>query len=167
MARDTRNEPIARPIRRFLRRTAVDVTPLRVSRDFAFIWWGEVVSQTGTQITTVALLIQVFELTHSPLAVGGTGLVQLVPMIVVALLFGPVIDRVDRRRILVLAQIGQAGGSGLLLVSAFMHHPPLALIYLAAAINAGLVSVALPTRAAVTPTLVGPNSFPVRPRSTR
>jgi MFS family permease len=158
VARDTRDGPDARPsqrpVRHFVRRIAVDLTPLRVSRDFALIWWGEVVSQTGTQITTVALFIQVFELTHSPVAVGAVGLVQLVPMTVVALLFGPVIDRVDRRRILVLAQIGQAAGSSLLLIGAFMGHPPLLLLYAGAAVNAALVSIALPTRAAVTPSLV-------------
>jgi MFS family permease len=139
---------------------AVDVRPLRESRDFALIWWGEIVSQTGTQITIVALFVQVFALTHSPVAVGAVGLVQLVPMIIVSLLFGPVIDRVDRRRILILAQIGQAGGSSLLLLSALMHHPPLGLIYLAAAINAALVSIALPTRAAATPNLVPPEMLP-------
>jgi MFS family permease len=146
--------------RRAVRRMAVDVRPLRTSRDFALLWWGEIVSQTGTQITIVALFVQVFALTHSPVAVGAVGLVQLVPMIIVSLLFGPVIDRVDRRRILIFAQIGQAGGSSLLLLSALMHHPPLGLIYLAAAINAALVSVALPTRAAATPNLVPPEMLP-------
>jgi MFS family permease len=147
-------------VSRLVRRFAVDVTPLRRSRDFRLIWGGEVVSQVGTQITTVALLIQVFDLTGSSAAVGAVGLVQLVPMILVALGIGPVIDRVDRRKVLIVAQIGQAGASALLLVGALMHHPPLALVFGAAALSAAFISVALPTRAAVTPTLVGAQYLP-------
>jgi MFS family permease len=158
---DDATTKIRRPLRRgFLRRLAVDTTPLRVSRDFSLIWRGEVVSQIGTQFTRVALLIQVYAVTGSAFAVGAIGLVQLVPMIVASLLIGPVIDRVDRRRILIFAQIGSAVGSSLLLTGAFMHDPPLALLYVGAAVNAGLVSVALPTRAAATPNLVGPELLP-------
>jgi MFS family permease len=151
-----RNGRTARLVQRF----AVDREPLRVSRDFRLIWWGEVVSQTGTQIATVALLIQVYDLTHSSAAVGVVGLVQLVPMMVVSMLMGPVIDRVDRRKILVFAQIALAGTSGLLLFGALLGDPPLALVYSAAALNAALVSVALPTRSAVTATLVPRELFP-------
>lgn len=145
---------------RLFRRFAVDVTPLRRSRDFRLIWGGEVVSQIGTQITTVALLIQVFDLTKSSAAVGAVGLVQLVPMIFVSLGIGPVIDRVDRRKVLVVAQVAQASASALLLVGALMHRPPIALVFGAAALSAAFVSVALPTRAAVTPTLVGAEYMP-------
>ncbi len=145
---------------RLVRRLAVDRTPLRVSREFRLIWWGEVVSQTGTQIAIVALLIQVFDLTGSSAAVGVVGLVQLVPMMVVSMLMGPVIDRVDRRTILVFAQVGQAASSAVLLFGALLGDPPLALVYAAAALNAGFVSVAMPTRAAVTATIVPHDLFP-------
>src|SRR3954451_17852638 len=118
---------------RLVRRFAVDRAPLRASRDFRLIWWGEVVSQTGTQIATVALLIQVYDLTHSSAAVGVVGLVQLIPMIVVSMLMGPVIDRVDRRKILVVAGAAGAGPWGLLLWGALRGPPPLALVYGAAA----------------------------------
>jgi MFS family permease len=150
----------ASTLRRLVQRIAVDRAPLRISRDFRLIWSGEVVSQIGTQITTVALFIQVYDLTHSAAAVGALGLVQLVPMIVVGLSFGPVIDRVDRRQILIFAQVSQAFASGLLLAGALMGDPPLALLYVAAAISAGLVSIALPTRAAVTPNLVPAEMLP-------
>ena len=52
------------------RRMAVDVTPLRESRDFRLLWFGELISQTGHQITTVALFVQVDRLTGSTAAVG-------------------------------------------------------------------------------------------------
>jgi MFS family permease len=145
---------------RLVRRFAVDRTPLRYSRDFRLLWWGEVVSQTGTQITLVALFVQVFDLTGSSAAVGAVGLVQLVPMIAVSLLMGPVIDRVDRRKILIGAQCGQAAASSLLLFGAVLGDPPLALVYGAAALNAAFVSIALPTRSAATPGLFPPEMLP-------
>ena len=65
-----------------VRRMTVDVEPLRASRDFRLLWTGEVISQVGSQITLVALFVQVYNLTGSSVAVGLVGLVQLVPMIV-------------------------------------------------------------------------------------
>ena len=137
-----------------MRGFAVDVRPLRESRDFRLLWTGELISQTGHQITTVALFVQVFDLTGSSAAVGAIGLVQLVPMILASMLIGPVIDRRDRRALLLVAQAGQAVASSLLLLGALAGDPPLTLLYVAAAINGALTTVALPTRAAMTPNLV-------------
>src|SRR5258708_15834861 len=89
-----------------VRGLAIDITPLRESRDFRLLWGGELISQVGSQFTMVALLYQVFKLTNSSLAVGLIGLCQLVPMRFVSIGFGPQIDRRDRRRLLRFAQPG-------------------------------------------------------------
>ena len=133
---------------------------MRASRDFRLLWFGELISQTGHQITTVALFVQVDRMTGSTAAVGAIGLVQLVPMIVASLGMGPVIDRHDRRRILLGAQLGLAVASAILLGGALMGSPPLALVFGAAALNAGLQSVAMPTRSAMTPNLVPIETLP-------
>jgi MFS family permease len=67
---------------------------------------------------------------------------------------GPLIDRADRRTLLVFSQIGQAGASALLLAGALAGRPPLGLVYLGAALIAGLAGFALSTRSALTPNLV-------------
>src|SRR4051794_14097708 len=59
-----------RSARARMRGLAIDLTPLRASRDFRLIWFGELVSQIGSQITLVALLVQMYALTHSAAAVG-------------------------------------------------------------------------------------------------
>jgi predicted MFS family arabinose efflux permease len=141
-------------------RTAVDIAPLRASRDFRLLWLGELISQTGSQVTTVALFVQVDRLTHSAAAVGFIGLAQLLPMIVASVLIGPVIDRRNRRRVLMAAQVGLACSSVILLVAAFSSHPVLAVLYVAAGINGAFVAVAMPTRAAMTPTLVPVDMLP-------
>src|SRR5437764_13361180 len=43
---------------------AIDLAPLRTSRDFRVLWIGELISPVGAQITVVALPFQVFVLTH-------------------------------------------------------------------------------------------------------
>src|SRR5437773_5116374 len=82
-----------------IRGLAIDVTPLRVSRDFRLLWGGELISTTGRQITTVALPAQVFLQTHSSLLVGVIGLIQVVPLAVFSIVGGAAADRVDRRKL--------------------------------------------------------------------
>lgn len=136
-----------------VRGLAIDISPLRVSRDFRLLWGGELVSQIGSQIMVVALFFQVYRLTGSSVAVGAIGLVQLVPMLLVSIGFGPQIDRRDRRRLLLFAQFGLMAASVLLLYGAHLGRPPLALVYGAAALNAAFLSISMPTRTAMTPNL--------------
>ncbi len=144
-----------------MRGLAIDITPLRRSRDFRLLWGGELLSQIGSQFTLVALFVQVYDLTHhSSLAVGLIGLAQLVPMLFVSLGFGPQIDRRDRRRLLLFAQGGLMAASALLLYGAHLGHPPLALVYGAAALSAAFLSISMPTRAAMTPRLVTAELLP-------
>jgi MFS family permease len=147
--------PVASRLSR-VRALAVDVRPLRNSRDFRLLWIGEAVSQVGSQITVVALFVQVYALTHSPAAVGVIGLVQLIPMILVSFGLGPLIDRHDRRILLLFAQTVLLLASVLLFLGAYAGNPPLALVYGAAALNAGFMSLSLPTRQAMTVNFVGP-----------
>jgi len=137
-----------------IRRLAVDTTPLRRHRDFRLLWTGELISQTGSQITLVAVFIQVFQLTGSSAAVGIIGLAQLGPLIVMTLLGGPIVDRVDRRRLMILAAAGQAVASAVLLLGALAGRPPLLLVYVAAGLSGGLAGFSLSTRSATTPNTV-------------
>ena len=61
-----------------MRRIALDVAPLRVSRDFRLIWGGLFISELGYQFTLVAVYVQVYALTGSPAAVGLIGLFSFV-----------------------------------------------------------------------------------------
>ena len=142
-----------------VRRLAVDLTPLR-ERDFRLLWTGELGSEIGSNITLVAVLLQVDALTHSPAAVGLIGLVQLVPLMAASLFGGAWIDRFDRRTLLLRAQIGQAVASGLLLAGALLEPTPLWVVYVGAALVAGFAGFSLATRSAMTPSLVPPGRLP-------
>ena len=141
---------------------AVDATPLRTSRDFRLLWLGELISDTGSQIALVAVYVQVFALTGSVVAVGLVGLVQIVPLALATVFGGPVIDSRDRRRLLLVAQVGQAAASGILLAGALLDDPPLALalVYLGAAGVAGFGGFSLSVRSAMTPNLVAAGQLP-------
>src|SRR6185369_6764936 len=60
-----------------LRGIALDVTPLRESRDFRLLWAGDGITAAGSQFTRVAAAFQVYELTGSTLMVGLLGLVTM------------------------------------------------------------------------------------------
>ena len=137
-----------------MRRLAVDLTPLRTSRDFRLLWLGELVSETGSQIALVAVYVQVFALTGSAAAVGLVGLAQLIPLALAAVLGGPLIDSHDRRRLLLVAQCGQALASGVLLAGALADDPPLAVVYVGAGLVAGFGGFSLAVRSSMTPNLV-------------
>lgn len=139
---------------------AIDVTPLRVSREYRHLWLGLIATTTGSQFTIVAVFVQITRLTGSEVAVGASGLVWLVGLVVGTLLFGQIIDAWDRRRLLVLAQFGLAVAAAVLLVGSTFEDPPLPLVYGALAIAAAFSALDSPTRSAMTPRLVGAELIP-------
>jgi MFS family permease len=143
-----------------LRGLAVDVSPLRTYRDFRLLWSGELISETGHQMAHVAIFVQVFRLTGSASAVGLVGLAELVPLVLMSIAAGGIVDAVDRRKLWLGMQFGFAGSSTLLLVVSLFPHPPLGVIYLGAGLTAGLSGIASPTQAAMTPRLVSRGDLP-------
>ncbi|MGW5641310.1 MFS transporter [Saccharopolyspora sp. NPDC003752] len=96
----------------------LDTRPLRTSAAFRRLWAGNALSALGGQLTVVAVLFQMWELTGSPLAVGAIGLVQSAAMVVFGLLGGALADAVDRRRLVLLTTVIQLLAAGLLAVHA-------------------------------------------------
>ncbi|MFE4519646.1 MFS transporter [Kitasatospora sp. NPDC056783] len=109
-----------------LRRTLIDVTPLRSSPAFRRLWIGQALSGFGNQMTLVAVIFQVWQSTESPTWTGAVGLAQAVPLIALGLFAGSLVDRVDRRRFYLLALGGQAACSILLAVQGFLGNVPAA-----------------------------------------
>ncbi len=156
-------EPLT-PSRSRLRATvgkvAVDVTPLRVSRDFRRLWSGLLVSELGYQFTVVATYIQVYKLTKSAAALGLTGLVGFAGLVVGTLAAGSFLDAYDRRKVLIGAQLGFMLATGTLFVGALAGRPPIGVVYAAIALIAGMTAIDSPTRSAITPRLIGLELLP-------
>jgi MFS family permease len=146
--------------RETVRRVAVDLTPLRVSRDFRRLWLGLLVTGFGFQFTLVATFIQVYELTGSAAAVGLIGLVGFVALVVSTIVGSAFVDAYDRRATLIVAQIGYLVAAATLLAGAIHGHPPLAVVYAAVALMAAVSAIDSPVRAAMTPRLIGRELLP-------
>ncbi len=136
------------------RRVFVDLSPLRQSRDYRFLFAGQAVAHLGTQITVVAIPYQVFLLTKSSLAVGMIGLVSLVPLVTMSLAGGAIADALDRRKVLVVTQLLMGVTSLALALNAGRPNPALWPAFVCAGLAAGLHGVDMPTRTAVLPNLV-------------
>jgi MFS family permease len=145
-----------RPVPRLLSRIAVDVTPLRESRDLRLLIGGNFLSGMGTQAALVALPYQLYVETDSAFLTGLLGAVELVPLVAMALLGGALADRYDRRRLLLIDQLGLVACSAVLALLAFAGSPPIALLYLLGALLAGFGTVENVTASAIVPNLVVP-----------
>jgi len=99
-------------------------------RDFQLLFVGRVMATLGEQMLSVAIGWELYERTKSDLAVGLVGLVQIIPVAVLALPAGTVADRVNRKRLVLLTQILLALCS-LALAILSSSRGPLALFYLA------------------------------------
>jgi MFS family permease len=134
---------------------AVDTSAIRESRDYRLLVVGGFVSGLGSQVTLVALPFQVYLLTRSSFMVGLIGLAELVPLVGFSLVGGALADRVDRRRLLLVAQVAMLVTSAILAVGALAGSPPVAVLFLLAGLAAAGSAIDRPTRAAIVPSLVG------------
>ncbi len=139
---------------------ALDTTPLRASRAYRNLLVGDAVSVVGTQITAVAVPIQVYEQTGSVFAVGLVGLAGLLPIVLFGLYGGAVADAVDRRRLVLFTTVGQALLSTLLLAHAVAGLHWTWLLYLVVAGQAGLFALDSPARQAFVPRLLPVHLLP-------
>ncbi|WP_031065750.1 MFS transporter [Streptomyces sp. NRRL WC-3742] len=109
-----------------LSRSLLDLSPLRVSPAFRRLWAGQALSGLGTRMTTVAVMVQVWESTRSTAWTGAVGLASALPIVLLGLFAGSLVDRVDRRRFFLLTTAGQALCSLLLAGQALFGRLPVA-----------------------------------------
>lgn len=143
-----------------LRRVALDVSPLRASPGFRRLLAGDAVSVVGTQVTAVAVPIQVYDQTHSTAAVGFVGLAGLLPVIVFGLYGGAIADAVERRRLVLGTTVGQTALSTVLVAQALAGLHSTALLYAIVAVQAALFSMDSPARSAFIPRLLPTHLLP-------
>ena len=143
-----------------LKRVLLDAAPLRLDRDFRWLWTGQAINGVGSQITRLALPYQVYVLTNSTLAIAALTLFQLVPILVFSLGAGSIADAVDRRRMLRITQLGLMACSAILAILAFQPSVPLPLLFLVAFASAAFASLDQPARSSAIPRLVPRERLP-------
>jgi MFS family permease len=141
---------------RWISKIAVDVTPLRDSRDFRLLTAGSLITGMGTQATLVALPYQVFVITNSAFLTGLIGAAELIPLAAGSLYGGALADRFDRRTLLLICQLALVAVAAALSVAALSGEPPVWVLYVLAAAMAGSSAVERVVRAAIVPNTVSP-----------
>jgi MFS family permease len=132
--------------------------PLR-SRDFRILWAGMSISLVGDGIFLIAIAWTSYSLWNKPEALSVIGIAMTVPMIACLLIGGTVSDRFDRRRVMLVADLGRACAVGAIAVLALTH----ALTFTALAIAAAAYSVGTafftPSFEAIVPAVVHPDDL--------
>ena len=154
------DEPARSRLLTLARQVAVDIGPLRDSRHFRRLFFGDAVSLIGTQMTAVAVPVQMFALTKSSFAVGMLGLAALVPLVVFGIIGGAIADAMDRRRLVLMTSAGAAVVSMLLLLQAVLDVGQPWLLYVLVFAQAALFAVDSPARRSLIPRLIAPSQIP-------
>ena len=117
-------------------------------RDFRLLWSAQLVSTIGTALTDLAAGILVFRLTGSALSVGLMFVATAVPTLIVGLIAGVFVDRYDRRKIMVIADLLRAA---IVVSIPVLITINIALLYLAVALVSTISQFFNPANDAVLP----------------
>lgn len=141
------------------KKTASSWVVLR-NRNYALLFWGQLISAAGTQMQVVAVAWQVYLLTHSAIALGLIGLVQAIPRLLFSLVGGVFADVFDRRKMLLVIEITMVSTSAILALCTIFHVINMFIIYTVVLVAASVSAFEFPTRQAVIPTLVPREQMP-------
>src|SRR6266542_2097362 len=78
------------------------------NRNFSLMWTGQLISTMGSALTSLAASIYVFRLTNSALSVGLMLIATAAPSLLVGLFAGVFVDRFDRKKIMIAADLIRA-----------------------------------------------------------
>lgn len=127
-------------------------------RNFVLYLAGNMLSMVGLQAQTFAVTWEIYERTGSNLALAWVGLAQIIPVILLFLPAGHIIDRFDRRRVLILA-LGLAVAASLTLAVNSMFQGDVRWSYLALSLIGTARAFLQPARAAFLPQIVPRDVF--------
>jgi MFS family permease len=127
---------------------------LFAQRGFTLFWLGRICSTSANQMLAVAVAWQVWDLTGSAFALGLVGLLQFLPRLVLMPLAGNLTDRLERRRLIAIAQLVQALALAVLTVASATGSVSLWLIYGLMLVSGTGRTFEMPTTQAFVPLLV-------------
>ncbi len=140
---------------------APQVTPWQVlkQRDFGLFWASLLFSAVGSQISTVAIAWQIYEITHSPFQLGLAGLFRALPIMLLSIPGGVLADRMDRRRLLIITQSLAAVLALALALLSYFAAVQVWQIYLVTFLSGAVGIFDSPARTALIPSLVRPEQL--------
>jgi MFS family permease len=108
------------------------------NRNYLLLWGGQVVSSIGTQVSDLAYPLLVLVLTNSPAQAGFVGAVGMLPYLIFSLPAGALVDRWNRKRVMLLCDTGRAICLGSIPLTYVIGHLTLVQLYLVSLIEGTL-----------------------------
>src|SRR5947208_9676285 len=127
--------------------------------DFRFLLSALAVSQVGDWLYNLALVVLVYDRTHSALWAGVTTAARVLPVVVLGPVGGVLADRFDRRRIMIICDLARVALM-LLLAAVAAAGLPIVLAPVIAAAATAAAAPYMPCVAAVTPRVVDDADLP-------
>jgi MFS family permease len=128
--------------------------PLRRNRGFQFLWIGQVLSDTGSEISFLAYPLLVLALTHSPVIAGAVGTATSVAALCLRLPAGALSDRLDRRLTMIVCDSIRAVVLTVLGVLVLLHLVTWPVVLVVALIEKGATTIFDPAANAALPGIV-------------
>ena len=122
----------------------LDISPLKASREYRLLFFGQLVSFFGSMMTFIVVPWQMYQLTESSAMVGYIALAEFVPMFCLAFLGGALADYVDKRKLLRITEIGQTALTGVLVINALLPDPQIWVLFVVVGLHAGLSALQRP-----------------------
>jgi MFS family permease len=129
-------------------------------RNYRLFFGGQAISQTGSWMQRIALGWFVYQLTHSPFAVGVMAFAQFVPFMVFGLFAGVLTDRLDARRTVIGTQVAQLVTASVLAWIALDGVAQPWMLYTVAFVNGTVLVLDVPSRQQLTYRMVGREALP-------
>lgn len=131
-----------------------DLSPLRDHPAFRHLWTGFTLSGIGSQLATVTIGLQVYDLTGSTAAVGVVGFFALVPLVVLGLYGGSLADHHDRRTVAMISTTVAWVTSVACAIQAWVGVDSVWLLYVLVAVWNGAFAVTSPARTSIYPRIL-------------
>lgn len=147
------------PSTRRLSRVTMDTRPFKYGQ-FRRIFFGNILTQVGAQMTLVAVGVQVYRMTGSSAMVGYTSLWALIPLIVFGLIGGALADTIDRRSLVIWSTLLTALTSVLLYLQAIAGLNNVWVIWGLVALQSAAAAAYRPARSAMLPKLIPESLIP-------
>ncbi len=130
------------------------------NRNFMLLWGGQLISSMGTTITSIALPLIVLALTGSAFQAGSIAAIRGAAYVLWAIPAGALIDRWNRKTVMVIANLGSGLAIGSIYVALLLQHLTIPQLYLAGAIEGSFFVFASLARFTAFPLVVTKEQFP-------
>src|SRR6266550_2353112 len=108
------------------------------NRDYVLLWSGQMISSVGTQVSMLAFPLLILAITHSPAQAGLIGALRSLPYALFILPAGALIDRWNRKRVMIICDTGRALALGSIPVALLLGQLTLVQLYIVSLVEGTL-----------------------------